>query len=119
MKRRTRYVALGAVAAAAVVAVGLSGGFPFPGNGDDANASGRGDGLPPATAAVVRTDLVLSKTVDGRIDFAQRRAVKAAVEGTVTVAASEGETVTRGQALYELNDKPVTLLYGPVPRSAR
>ncbi|MFF0195116.1 peptidoglycan-binding protein [Streptomyces anulatus] len=115
MKRRTRYVALGAVAAAAVVAVGLSGGFPFPGNGDDANASGRGDGLPPATAAVVRTDLVLSKTVDGRIDFAQRRAVKAAVEGTVTVAASEGETVTRGQALYELNDKPVTLLYGPVP----
>lgn len=115
MKRRTPYVALGAVAAAAVIAVGLSGGLPFLGNGDDANASGRGDGLPPATAAVVRTDLVLSKTVDGRIDFAQRRAVKAAVEGTVTVAAAEGRTVTRGQALYELNDKPVTLLYGPVP----
>ncbi|MFH9745352.1 peptidoglycan-binding domain-containing protein [Streptomyces anulatus] len=115
MKRRTPYVALGAVAAAAVVAVGLSGGLPFLGNGDDANASGRGDGLPPATAAVVRTDLVLSKTVDGRIDFAQRRTVKAAVEGTVTVAAAEGKTVTRGQALYELNDKPVTLLYGPVP----
>ncbi len=58
---------------------------------------------------------MLSKTVDGRIDFAQRRAVKAPVEGTVTVAAAEGTTVRRGQALYELNDKPVTLLYGPVP----
>ncbi|MFJ7411529.1 peptidoglycan-binding protein [Streptomyces sp. NPDC098077] len=115
MKRRTPYVALGAVTVAAAIAVGLSGGLPFLGNGDDANASGRGDGLPPATAAVVRTDLVLSKTVDGRIDFAQRRAVKAAVEGTVTVAAAEGRTVTRGEALYELNDKPVTLLYGPVP----
>ncbi|MFI1934490.1 peptidoglycan-binding protein [Streptomyces sp. NPDC020330] len=115
MKRRTSCVALGAVAAAVVVAVGLSGGVPFLGKGDDANASGRGDGLPPATATVVRTDLVLSKTVDGRIDFAQRRAVKAAVEGTVTVAAVEGKTVTRGQPLYELNDKPVTLLYGPVP----
>ncbi|MFD7615819.1 peptidoglycan-binding protein [Streptomyces sp. NPDC059802] len=71
--------------------------------------------MPPATAAVVRTDLVQSKTVDGRLDFAQRRAVKSAVEGTVTVAASEGRTLTMGQALYELNDKPVTLLYGPVP----
>lgn len=31
------------------------------------------------------------------------------------MAASEGKTLTAGQALYELNDKPVTLLYGPVP----
>lgn len=115
MKRRAPFFALGAVTAAAVVTVGLSGGLPFPGDGDDANASGRSERLPPATATVVRTDLVLSTTVDGRIDFARRRAVKAAVEGTVTVAAAEGETVRRGQALYELNDKPVTLLYGPVP----
>ncbi|MGA4850384.1 peptidoglycan-binding domain-containing protein [Streptomyces sp. G5(2025)] len=73
------------------------------------------DGLPPATATVVRTDLVRSKTVDGKVDFAGRRPVKSAVEGTVTVAACEGVTVTRGQGLYELDDKPVTLLYGPVP----
>lgn len=61
------------------------------------------------------TDLVRAKTVDGTLDFAQRRPVKSAVVGTVTVAATEGRTVTRGQALYELDDKPVTLLYGPVP----
>lgn len=72
-------------------------------------------GLPPATTTVVRTDLVSSRTVDGRLDFAGRRPVKAAVEGTVTVAAREGTTVKAGQPLYELNDKPVTLLYGQVP----
>ncbi|MFD4225747.1 peptidoglycan-binding protein [Streptomyces sp. NPDC058545] len=110
MKRRTTFLTLGAVTVVAV-----TGGVLFLGDGDDAGASGRGDSLPPATATVVRTDLVLSRTVDGELDFAQRRAVKSAVEGTVTVAASEGKTLTMGQALYELDDKPVTLLYGPVP----
>ncbi|MFD9426924.1 MULTISPECIES: peptidoglycan-binding domain-containing protein [unclassified Streptomyces] len=111
MKRRAAFLALGAVTVAAAV----TGGVLFLGGGDDAGASGRGGDLPPATTAVVRTDLVQSRTVDGKLDFAQRRVVKSAVEGTVTVAASEGRTLTRGQALYELNDKPVTLLYGPVP----
>ncbi|MFB6664049.1 peptidoglycan-binding protein [Streptomyces parvus] len=111
MKRSTTaLLALGTVTAA------VAGSVLFLGAGGGAGAAGKGaDGLPPATATVVRTDLVLARTVDGRIDFAQRRAVKAAVEGTVTVAAAEGRTVRRGEALYELNDKPVTLLYGPVP----
>ncbi|MGW7412571.1 peptidoglycan-binding protein [Streptomyces sp. NPDC054863] len=110
MKRRTAFLALGAVTAAAV-----TGGVLFLGDGGDAGASAKGGELPPATATVVRTDLVQSKTVDGKLDFAQRRPVKAVVEGTVTVAATEGRTVRTGQALYELNDKPVTLLHGPVP----
>ncbi|MET9655960.1 peptidoglycan-binding domain-containing protein [Streptomyces sp. NPDC006510] len=111
MKRRATFLALGAVTLAAAV----TGGVLFLGDGGDAGASDRTGDLPPATATVVRTDLVRSKTVDGRLDFAQRRAVKSAVEGTVTVAAPEGKTLAMGQALYELNDKPVTLLYGPVP----
>ncbi|WP_371649495.1 MULTISPECIES: peptidoglycan-binding protein [unclassified Streptomyces] len=111
MTRRTAFLALGAAAVAASV---TGGALLFGGDGD-AGASARSGDLPPATAKVVRTDLVLSKTVDGKLDFAQRRAVKSAVEGTVTVAAAEGRTVKTGQALYELNDKPVTLLYGPVP----
>ncbi|MFE6490199.1 peptidoglycan-binding protein [Streptomyces sp. NPDC057748] len=116
MRRRATLLALGTAALAAV-----TGGFLFLGDGGflrdggDAGAAARGGGPPPATATVVRTDLVRSTTVDGRLDFSQRRAVKAAVEGTVTVAAPEGRTLTMGQALYELNDKPVTLLYGPVP----
>ncbi|MFJ6567465.1 peptidoglycan-binding protein [Streptomyces sp. NPDC091292] len=111
MSRRTTFLGLAVVTAGAAV----TGGFVLLGNGGDAGASGKGGDLPPATAKIVRTDLVQSKTVDGKLDFAQRRAVPSAVEGTVTVAASEGTTLTMGQALYELNDKPVTLLYGPVP----
>ncbi|WP_329021521.1 peptidoglycan-binding domain-containing protein [Streptomyces sp. NBC_00690] len=111
MKRRTALLTLGAATVVGAVVTGVL----FLGEGGDAGASGRGGDLPPGTTTVVRTDLVQSKTVDGKLDFAQRRVVKSAVEGTVTVAASEGKTLTMGQALYELNDKPVTLLYGPVP----
>ncbi|MFF9347075.1 peptidoglycan-binding protein [Streptomyces sp. NPDC014734] len=111
MKRGTTLLTLGAVTVAAAV----TGGVLLLGTGDGTGAPGRSGNPPPATATVVRTDLVQSKTVDGKLDFARRRAVKSAVEGTVTVAAPEGKTLSRGQALYELNDKPVTLLYGPVP----
>ncbi|MEU9605598.1 peptidoglycan-binding domain-containing protein [Streptomyces sp. NPDC048057] len=109
MKRRTGFLVGGAALAAALGA----GALVYDG-GSVETADGRGD-LPPATAPVTRADLVQSTTVDGTVDFAQRRPVKAAVPGTVTVAAREGAKVTRGRALYELDDKPVTLLYGPVP----
>ncbi|MET9919235.1 peptidoglycan-binding domain-containing protein [Streptomyces sp. NPDC006435] len=111
MRRGTALRALGA----ATAAVAVTGGVLLLGDGGGAGTPGRGDDLPPATTTIVRTDLVQSKTVDGRLDFAQRRPVKSAVEGTVTVAATEGRTLAAGQALYELNDKPVTLLHGPVP----
>ncbi|MEU5578779.1 peptidoglycan-binding protein [Streptomyces huasconensis] len=110
MKRRTRLMS-----GAAVVTVAALGAGAYALRGGDPGAGRVADGLPPATATVVRTDLVRSKTVDGKVDFAGRRPVRSAVEGTVTVAAREGATVTRGQALYERDDKPVTLLYGPVP----
>lgn len=115
MKRRTALRTLGAVTVAAAVTGGVVLlGDPL-GGAPGSGAAGRSGDAPPATATVVRTDLVRAKTVDGTLDFAQRRPVKSAVVGTVTVAATEGRTVTRGQALYELDDKPVTLLYGPVP----
>ncbi|MEV5980791.1 peptidoglycan-binding protein [Streptomyces sp. NPDC052114] len=110
MRRRT-----GIVAGAAVVAAAAAGAAALALGGGDAGAEGRDGDAPPATATVVRTDLVQSTTVDGRIDFAGRRPVTSPVEGTVTVAARQGATVARGQALYERDDKPVTLLYGPVP----
>ncbi|MFJ3905447.1 peptidoglycan-binding protein [Streptomyces sp. NPDC090025] len=111
MRRRSLLVAGGAVVVAAAVGAGV---VALGGDGTAADG-GRDAGLPPATAEITRTDLVRSKTVDGHLDFAGRRTVKSAVEGTVTVAARVGGTVTQGQLLYELNDKPVTLLYGQVP----
>ncbi|MFJ8233549.1 efflux RND transporter periplasmic adaptor subunit [Streptomyces sp. NPDC094448] len=108
MRRRTAVLTAGAVAAAA-----LGAGFLV--YGGDPGADRGGGRKPPATTVITRADLTLSTTVDGKIDFAQRRPVKSAVPGTVTVAAREGARVTRGEALYELDDKPVSLLYGPVP----
>ncbi|MGW4202154.1 peptidoglycan-binding protein [Streptomyces sp. NPDC004726] len=115
MRRRTTLVTVGALAAAAAVTAGATGALGGWGDGTRTGSGDRGDRPPPATAAIVRTDLVQSKTVDGTIGFTERRPVKSAVEGTVTVAAVEGRTVSRGEPLYEFDDKPVTLLYGPVP----
>ncbi|MBB5935011.1 peptidoglycan-binding protein [Streptomyces zagrosensis] len=108
MRRRTGFLVGGAAVAAAALGAGA-----LAYGGGDAD-DGRGE-LPPATVAITRADLVQSKTIDGKIDFARRRAVKSATPGTVTVSARVGATISRGQALYELDDKPVTLLYGPVP----
>ncbi|MFJ6655698.1 efflux RND transporter periplasmic adaptor subunit [Streptomyces sp. NPDC091377] len=110
MRRRTGIL----MGSAAVAAAALGAGALVYVDGADGAGDGR-DGTPRATASVTRTDLVQSTTVDGQLDFAQRRPVKSPVEGTVTVAAREGATVTRGEALYERDDKPVSLLYGPVP----
>ncbi|WP_405996914.1 peptidoglycan-binding protein [Streptomyces sp. NBC_00829] len=110
MKRRTGVIAAGVIVVAGVVGAGV----PALG-GSGAHTDGSGPDLPPSTAEIIRTDLVQSKTVDGTLGFANRRAVKAVGDGTVTVAAHVGNTVRQGQRLYELNDKPVTLLYGQVP----
>ncbi|MFI7318263.1 peptidoglycan-binding protein [Streptomyces venezuelae] len=110
MRRRT-----GLLMGAAVLTAAAAGAALLVVTADESGAGSGDAALPAATAEVTRTDLVRSETADGKIDFAGRRAVKSPVEGTVTVAAREGATVARGEALYERDDKPVTLLYGPVP----
>ncbi|MEU5210346.1 peptidoglycan-binding protein [Streptomyces sp. NPDC020742] len=85
------------------------------GVGRDTPAAGRNTALPPTTTEITRTDLVQSKTVDGHLDYARRRAVKSPVEGTVTKAAQVGRTVSIGQPLYERDARPVVLLYGATP----
>lgn len=112
MKRRVKIIAVGAVVAAAGLGAGA---VVLVGGGRDAGTQGAGQPLPPASATITRTDLVQSKTVDGRLDFAQRRAVKSPVEGTVTKAAVEGRTVRAGQELYERDARPVVLMYGATP----
>ncbi|MEU7637068.1 peptidoglycan-binding protein [Streptomyces sp. NPDC039016] len=111
MTRRKALVAAGAVTAVAALGAGA---LAIGGGNQDTRAEKQGD-LPPATAEITRTDLVQSKTVDGHLDYAQRRTVKSPVAGTVTKAAQEGRTVTAGQRLYERDARPVILMYGPTP----
>ncbi|BDM70010.1 hypothetical protein HEK616_34970 [Streptomyces nigrescens] len=104
-------MAVGAVTAVAALGAGT---WLVTASNHDARDGKKGD-LPPATTEITRTDLVQSKTVDGHLDYAQRRAIKSPVEGTVTKAAEEGRTVTAGQRLYERDARPVILMYGPTP----
>ncbi|MFD9034623.1 peptidoglycan-binding protein [Streptomyces sp. NPDC059567] len=108
-----KFVAVAVVAAATIG--GGAGAVLIGSGGRDTGARSAQDGMPPATATITRTDLVQSKTVDGRLDFAQRRAVKSPVEGTVTKAAVEGKTIRAGQRMYERDARPVVLMYGPTP----
>ncbi|MFE7531083.1 peptidoglycan-binding protein [Kitasatospora sp. NPDC057542] len=112
--KRSRGLLLATVATTAALAGVVAVGAGTTGHRTTGTGTGK-DRLPPATTEITRTDLVRSKNVDGQLDFAGRRTVKAAVEGTVTVAAKPGSTVSAGQELYRLDDRPVTLLYGQVP----
>lgn len=77
-----------------------------------------GDGLAavPATAEVVRTTLVESEQVDGELDYMPADAVTAAGgAGTLTWLPAEGDTLSRGQAVYRADERPRVLLYGGTP----
>ncbi|MFJ9468068.1 peptidoglycan-binding protein [Streptomyces caniferus] len=111
-KRRRPLVALAAAVTATAATAGV---MLLTDTGKDDSADGRHAKAPPSTTEITRTDLVQSKTVDGHLDYAQRRVVKSAVEGTITKAAEPGRTVSLGQRLYERDARPVVLLYGPTP----
>ncbi|MFD0318127.1 efflux RND transporter periplasmic adaptor subunit [Streptomyces flavalbus] len=111
-RRRTRrvLVALGVLAAvggAAAAGVGLR-----DGGGSGERADG---GLPPATAKVTRQTLQDSHTADGELGYGTSTTATGRVPGTVTWLPDSGERVTRGEALYRVDDEPVVLLYGTVP----
>ncbi|MFG2622158.1 peptidoglycan-binding protein [Streptomyces sp. NPDC048507] len=75
----------------------------------------RTDGLPPETAPVRRGDLSTGIQVDGTLGYAQERKLSASGPGVLTWTAPEGSAVERDGRLYDVNGKPVRLMYGAVP----
>jgi hypothetical protein len=67
-----------------------------------------------ATATVERRDLVQHETVDGTLGYADAATLYVPATGTVTALRKPGSVVRRGKALYWLDGKPVTLMYGDV-----
>ncbi|MBC6458911.1 peptidoglycan-binding protein [Actinomadura sp. HBU206391] len=100
-----------AVAAAGAAAVAANGiGF---GGGDSA---GKGTtGLPPATAQVTRQTLVDTKSASGELGYGNTTKVPGRLAGTLTGLPATGATVSRGKALYRVDNAPVVLLYGGLP----
>jgi peptidoglycan hydrolase-like protein with peptidoglycan-binding domain len=109
-KRRTA-IAVAVVAVGGAAAAAARFGF-----GGDAGAEASSPSeLPPSTAEVTRQTLHDAKTVDGDLGYGATTTATSRLAGTLTAVPDSGGTVTRGQALYEVDGKPITLLYGQKP----
>lgn len=106
-----RRVALGAVAAAAVMAVAGSRLL-------DRGASGASDsGHEPdvATATVTRGNVSSTMTVSGTLDTGRQLPVAAGASGVLTRMTAADSDVTSGSVLYAIDEQPTVLMLGDVP----
>jgi peptidoglycan hydrolase-like protein with peptidoglycan-binding domain len=71
--------------------------------------------LPPATAEVIRTTLIETRTVPGTLGYGEPAPIGANGDGTLTWLAPIGSTVARGEPLFKIDERPVVALYGSVP----
>jgi peptidoglycan hydrolase-like protein with peptidoglycan-binding domain len=76
---------------------------------------GSGGEVATTTAEVTRRTLRAQEEVDGTLGYGETRAVANRREGTITALPDEGAVVTRGEALYRVDGRPVPLLYGRLP----
>ena len=67
------------------------------------------------TATVSRANLVDTEQDDGSLGYDDQQTLRSGVRGVLTALPDEGATVSRGQTLYRVDDKPVTLMYGTLP----
>ncbi|WP_433301704.1 peptidoglycan-binding protein [Actinoplanes sp. CA-030573] len=99
-------VTVGAVAAAVTV-------FNLPDAESSSNSSK--DNNVANTADIARERLVDRETHDGTLGHGATIALASRGSGTVTWLPTAGSTITRGKALYRLDNRPVVLLYGTLP----
>ncbi len=71
--------------------------------------------LPPATAKVVKTTLVETRTEPGTLGYGDPAPISASGTGTLTWVAPVGSVVKRGKPLFKMDERPVVVLYGSVP----
>lgn len=102
----------------AVIVLGVLGGATAVGLGFGGNGGGKASAdtqLPPKTTKVTRQTLLDTTTSAGELGFGPTTKASSRLAGTVTELPAVGARVTRGEALYEVDDIPVTLMYGAMP----
>jgi multidrug efflux pump subunit AcrA (membrane-fusion protein) len=106
-----------AIPVAAVALSAFAGGVAWAAAGSDSSSDTNeaGTSSPTTTATVEKRDLVQHETVDGTLGYGDVKTLYAQSMGTVTGLREPGTVVRRGQALYWLDGKPVTLMYGKLP----
>ncbi|MDV5147550.1 peptidoglycan-binding protein [Streptomyces sp. SBC-4] len=72
-------------------------------------------GRTPATAPITRGDLSDSSQQDGTLGYLGERKINAGPSGILTRIAPAGSTVERDERLYEVDGRPVRLMYGAEP----
>jgi peptidoglycan hydrolase-like protein with peptidoglycan-binding domain len=108
LRRRLVWPALGAV----LIAAG-AGAWLWAGNASTEAAPAAAG--PGATATVGRGTISATDSWDGTLEYGAPVTVKSSAGGTITRLVGQGATVERGDELYRVNERPVTLLYGAVP----
>jgi hypothetical protein len=103
-----RELAMGGVAGAAIAVAVL-----VLDNGDGGGAAAQGPGT--RTAPLERRDLTSRESVDGTLGYAGEAAVISRLAGTITWLPAEGDVISRGQRLFEVDGEPAILMYGDIP----
>ncbi|MDF5756530.1 peptidoglycan-binding protein [Spongiactinospora sp. TRM90649] len=105
---------MAAVAVAAVAGGAAAAALSMEGP-DAAAGGGAASTLPPSTATVTRQTLTDTTTADGELGYGTAASAVARGAGTLTWLPGTGDRVTRGRRLFEVDDAPVTLMYGTMP----
>jgi len=71
--------------------------------------------VPTETVAVVRTDLVQVETLQGRLEYGDRRVVRSGRAGTITWMPGEATRLERGSMAFEVDGVPVVVMIGDRP----
>ncbi|MFJ6651089.1 hypothetical protein ACIQPS_36345 [Streptomyces sp. NPDC091290] len=111
-KRRAALV----VCAVAVAAAAVVGTLGLGGEGDEGlSAPARAGSL----VSVTRATLTERTRMNGQLGYGTEMSLPVKGTGTVTWLPQTGTTAERGETLLRVDDRPVTLLYGPLPHVPR
>ncbi len=99
----------------AAAALGVAGAGTYVLATDD-GADGDATDAPATIRAVTaeQRDLIEFTDLDGTLGYATTRSVSAVEAGTITAVVDDGDAVTRGDVIYELDAEPVVLFHGDV-----
>jgi peptidoglycan hydrolase-like protein with peptidoglycan-binding domain len=93
----------------------LAGSGTWPWSSGASSESSAAAAGPVATAVVELGTISATDSWDGTIEYGAPFTASSSAEGTITRLVEQGETVARGDELYRVSERPVTLLYGAVP----
>ncbi|MFI7539916.1 peptidoglycan-binding protein [Actinoplanes sp. NPDC049599] len=110
MRKRTKV----SVAVVTAVVAALIGTSVLILNRNDRRTNRVAAGQDPAVP-VVKTDLVETQQVDGTLGYAGTVTVETDRSSIVTWLPQPGDTITRGEHVYDGDNQPVPLLYGKLP----